>query len=143
MLLPDLREAITMSDDSSADSAQRYEKTAAFAWTERAFELLESGRLRAEIRQPRPGVLASHVWGRCPRCGHDIDDWQPLSAVTGLTGSRQPGSTTRDTTDVEPVDINCGCGTVHSGAPADITGCGVSFRVELEPVPEGAAPERE
>ncbi|MDQ3152790.1 MAG: plasmid pRiA4b ORF-3 family protein [Actinomycetota bacterium] len=45
--------------------------------------------------------------------------------------------------DVEPVDIGCGCGTTHPGAPADTTGCGVSFRVELEPVPDSDAAGRD
>jgi hypothetical protein len=124
-----------MSEDASGDSGQRYEKTTAFVWTERAFEFLQIGRLRAEIQQSHPGVEASHVWGQCPRCGHHVDDWQPLSAVTGLIGSRRPNSAVRDTTDIETVDVGCGCGTVHPGAPADTTGCGVSFRIEFEPGP--------
>lgn len=114
------------------DSAQQYEKTTAFVWTERAFELLETGRLSAEIQQPSPGVEASHVWGKCPRCGHDVDDWQPLSTVTGLIGSRGPDSAAPGTVAVETVDISCGCGIVHPGAPDDTTGCGVSFRIEFE-----------
>lgn len=114
-----------------AGSTANYEKTTAFRWTERAFEFLESGRLCAEIRGPRPDVRSSHVWGECPRCGHHLDDWQPLSAVTGVVGSRRPDSA-GDTIEVEAVDVGCGCGTVHSGAPADVTGCGVSFRIELE-----------
>lgn len=125
-----------MSEDAGADSAQRYKKTTAFVWTERAFEFLQTGRLRAEIQQPRRGVKVSHVWGRCPRCEHHVDDWQPLSAVTGQIGSRRPDSTARGTTDVEAVDVGCGCGTVHPGAPAGTSGCGVSFRIEFELVPE-------
>lgn len=132
-----------MSEGTSAGSAQRYEKTMDFMWTERAFEFLQTGRLRAEIRQARPGVTSSHVWGQCPRCGHLLDDWQPLSAVTGLTGSRRPDSAARGTADVEAVDISCGCGTVHPGGPTGTTGCGVSFRIEFEPVSGLAASEPE
>ena len=124
-------------DAGTAASGEHYEKTTAFGWTERAFEFLETGKLRAEIQQHRPDVQWSHVWGECPRCGHHIDDWQPLSAVTGLVGGRRPDSAARAAADVEPVDIGCGCGTTHPGAPADTTGCGVSFRIELEPVPDG------
>lgn len=123
-----------MTKDAGADGTPRYEKTTAFGWTERAFELLEAGQLRAEIERPHPGVRASHVWGQCPRCGHHIDDRQPLSAVTGLTGSRRPESSAADTANVEVIDVDCGCGSVHADAPADITGCGVSFRVEFETV---------
>lgn len=132
-----------MSGDAGTASEERYEKSTAFVWTERAFDLLETGKLKAEIQERRPGVRWSHVWGQCPRCGHRIDDWQPLSAVTGLVGGRRPDSAARDTADVEPVDIGCGCGTTHPGAPADTTGCGVSFRIELEPVPDGDAAGRD
>jgi len=129
-----------MSGDAGIASEERYEKTTAFVWTERAFELLETGKLRAEIQEPRAGARWSHVWGQCPRCGHYIDDRQPLSAVTGLVGSRRPETFTHNiVVDVEPVDVGCGCGTTHSGAPADTTGCGVSFRIELEPIPQSDA----
>ena len=30
-----------------------------------------------------------------------------------------------------PVDVSCACGHAHPGAPADASGCGVSFRVEF------------
>jgi hypothetical protein len=132
-----------MSRDEGTASEQRYEKSTEFAWTKRAFELLETGHLCAEIQQRHPGVRWTHVWGECPRCGHPIDDWQPLSAVTGLVGGRRPGSAARNIVDVEPVDIGCGCGTTHPGAPTDTTGCGVSFRVELEPVPDSDAAGRD
>jgi hypothetical protein len=134
---------MAMSEDAGTASEERYERTTAFVWTERAFELLEAGALRVEIQERRPGVRTSHVWGECPRCGHRIDDWQQLSAVTGLVGGRQPNSSRPDTGDVEPIDIGCGCGCTHPGAPADTTGCGVSFRVELEPVPDSDAAARD
>lgn len=112
-----------------------YERTTAFIWTERAFDLMQQGKLHAEVKEGRPGVLTSHTWGECPRCGDHLDDWQPLSAVTGLLGNRGRESVRR-TADIEPieVDVSCGCGTVHPGAQADTPGCGVSFRIELVPV---------
>ena len=127
---------MAMSGDAGTGSEDRYEKSTAFVWTERAFELLQTGKLQAKIQEFRPGVRWSHVWGECPRCGHHIDDWQPLSAVTGLVGVRRPDSAARNNVDVEPVDVDCGCGTTHPGAPDDTTGCGVSFRIELEPIPD-------
>jgi hypothetical protein len=94
----------------------------------------------AEIQEHRPGVRSSHVWGLCPLCEHRIDDWQRLSAVTGLVGRRRSGLAERDANaDVELVDVSCGCGTTHPGAPAGTTGCGVSFRVEFERTPERSA----
>jgi hypothetical protein len=121
-----------MTEDAETASQDRYDKTTAFRWTEHAFALVQTGKLHAEIQQPHPGVRVSHVWGQCPRCGHHLDDKQTLSAVTGLLGVRRPDSTTHDTADVEPIDVGCGCGTTHPGAPPDTTGCGVSFRIELE-----------
>jgi hypothetical protein len=62
------------------------------------------------------GLFKSHGWGQSPRCGHRIDDWQPLSAVTGVVGGRRPDSAAHDNSDIEPVDIGCGCAsptTVH------------------------------
>jgi hypothetical protein len=123
-----------MSEDTETASQDQYEKTTAFRWTEQAFTLLGTGKLHAEIHQPRPGVRVSHVWGQCPRCGHHLDDWQTLSAVTGLIGARRPDSTAHDTA-VEPIDVGCGCGMTHPGTPPETTGCGVSFRIELEPIP--------
>lgn len=132
-----------MSGDAGTAPEERYEKSTAFVWTERAFDLLEAGELQAEIQEFRRGVRWSHVWGKCPRCEHRIDDWQPLSAVTGLVGGRRPGSVAGGTVDVEPIDIVCGCGITHPGASADTTGCGVSFRIELELVPDSDAAARD
>lgn len=131
-----------MTGDAGTASEDRYERTTAFRWTERAFELLETGKLRAEIKQPRQGVRVAHVWGQCPRCGHHLDDWQPLSALTGVVGTRRPDSAAHDAVDVEVIDVGCGCGMVHSDAPAETTGCGVSFRIELEPISPSDAPRR-
>lgn len=128
---------MVVSGHSETASDEHFERTTAFEWTERAFELLGTGTLRAEIQEHRPGVRWAHVWGRCPRCGHHLDDWQPLSAVTGVLGDRRSGSDAGEILDVEPVDVGCGCGTAHPGAPDGVTGCGVSFRIELEPVPGG------
>lgn len=111
-----------------------WERAADFEWTERAFEYLEQGKLSAEVRV-RDGVISTRVWGNCPRCGGQLDDRQVHSAVTNVLGSSRgveampgPGPA------VVPVDVTCGCGRVHDGAPEEKTGCGVSFRVEFEAV---------
>jgi hypothetical protein len=132
-----------MTEDAHSASEDRYEKTTAFAWTEHAFALLGTGKLHAEIQQSRAGVRVAHVWGLCPRCGHHLDDWQTLSAVTGLIGTRRPDSAAHTSAAVEPIDVDCGCGMTHPDAPPDTTGCGVSFRVELEPVSSSDAPRRD
>lgn len=132
-----------MTGDAETASQDPYEKTTAFRWTEHAFALLEIGKLYAEIQQPCPGVRVSHVWGQCPRCGHHLDDWQTLSAVTGLVSARRSDAAAHDSVDVEPIDVSCGCGMTHPDAPPDTTGCGVSFRIELEPIPSSDIPRRD
>ena len=117
-----------------------YQESVDYAWTEKAFGMLESGSLRGEVVS-RDGVVSSRVWGKCPRCqecGHEIDDRQTLTAVTNLMGREWrltvPG---HGQTGQEagllfvPVDVSCGCGKAHPGGPEGSTGCGVSFRVEL------------
>ena len=118
-----------------------YEESVEYAWTEKAFGMLESGALRGEVVS-RDGVARSRVWGPCPRCqecGHEIDDRQTLTAVTNLMG-REWRAATRDHGQDDggeagpvfvSVDVSCGCGKSHLGGPAGSTGCGVSFRVEL------------
>jgi hypothetical protein len=41
-----------------------FERAIGFEWTERAFELLGTGELRAEIQEHRAGGRWAHVWGR-------------------------------------------------------------------------------
>ena len=94
-------------------------------WAERAYQMLQDGSLHAEIMQAH-SVLSFHVSGSCPRCGDPIDDWQPGSALTGLLTTRGSG-----TYQSQHVDVTCGCGQMHDGAPEMITGCGVSFRIEF------------
>jgi hypothetical protein len=118
-----------------------YEESFDYSWTEKAFGMLEGGALHGEVVS-RDGVVRARVWGACPRCqecGHELDDRQTLTAVTNLMGRdwrlgiRSHGQDTgRDLGPVfVPVDVSCGCGKTHKGAPAGSTGCGVSFRVEL------------
>jgi hypothetical protein len=118
-----------------------YEESVEYAWTEKAFGMLESGGLRGEVVS-RDGVIRSRVWGPCPRCqgcGHEIDDRQTLTAVANLMGREwrvaRRGHGQDDGGEAGPVfvpvDVSCGCGKTHPGGPADSTGCGVSFRVEL------------
>ncbi|MEV7094527.1 hypothetical protein AB0M80_17005 [Amycolatopsis sp. NPDC051045] len=64
-----------------------------------------------------------------------MDDRQVHSAVTNvLGGSRGVKTSSKPGPAVVPVDITCGCGRAHDGSPNEQTGCGVSFRVELEAV---------
>jgi hypothetical protein len=87
--------------------------------------------------------------GPCPQCGHDLDDHQTHSAVTsfyadGWRGrTRETGGTAvGDELLYFEVDVSCGCGNTHSGAPGGRTGCGVSFRVELPLQTDGGSDQR-
>jgi hypothetical protein len=108
-----------------------------FTWTEEAFGMLERGELRGEVLSSS-GIVRSRVWGPCPRCGHAIDDQQTLTAIANLPGAAwryakasAPAPSLPDEPAFLDVDVSCGCGATHSGAPATASGCGVSFRVEL------------
>lgn len=116
-----------------------YHESTDYSWTEKAFEMLESSDLQGEVVS-RDGIISSRVRGPCPRCRHVLDDRQTHTAVTNLMGGewRGPGGAgpgQRGDSDTGlllfPVDVSCGCGDSHAGAPAGTTGCGVSFRVEL------------
>lgn len=116
-----------------------YQESADFAWTEKAFGMIERGELHGDVISSR-GIMRSRVWGPCPRCKHPLDDRQTLTAVTNLPSGGWRGvdfypRTRSGAETAEPVfydvDVSCGCGDSHAGAPTGTTGCGVSFRVEL------------
>lgn len=119
----------------AAPRTEPYRESVDYEWTEKAFALLGSGDLHGEAVS-RDGVVSSRVWGKCPRCGHGLDDRRAHTAVTNLMGGEQRGSGTLGP-DADgkavfvAVDVSCGCGDSHLGAPASVTGCGASFRVEL------------
>jgi hypothetical protein len=125
----------------SAPSDEVYEESADPEYTKQAFKSLRDGDLVGEVISSN-GVVRSRVWGPCPRCKHNLDDRQTHTAVTNVF-SREwrytPGTRSTDedaaTTGLTyyQVDVTCGCAQSHSGAPAaGRTGCGASFRVELE-----------
>ncbi len=106
-----------------------YHEDSDYSWTEIAFEELGRGELRGEVTA-RKGVVSSRVWGSCPRCRHAVDDEQTHSAITGLGASATRG-VRDDVPDHLTVDVTCRCAERHAGAPSGVSGCGVSFRVEL------------
>ena len=133
------------AEATPAPSDQPYQESTDYAWTESAFELLEQDELHAEVVS-RDGITRSRVWGACPRCRHALDDRQTHTAVTNLMSTQwrsrtsatisEPGAEDGGSDAVFfPVDVSCGCGQGHSGAPPGTTGCGVSFRVELQVKP--------
>jgi hypothetical protein len=116
-----------------------------YQWTEKAFEMVERGDLHGEVVS-HEGVMRSRVWGTCPRCGDPLDDRQTHTALTNLMGGARELRTRRSSeSEISdesewffPVDVSCACGRAHAGAPPDVSGCGVSFRVEFEVTADGS-----
>jgi hypothetical protein len=127
-------------DSPTSDEAEDYRVSSAYVWTERAFEELQKGvDLHGEVLVLEDGVMATRVWGQCPRCNHHFDYRQALTALTSVMGVRANEVThpiPAETAEVPyvQVDVSCDCGDPHAGAPEGKIGCGTSFRVEL-PVP--------
>ena len=122
--------------DHAAIPDEPYHQSVDYSWTEKAFEMLERDELHGEVVSADE-IVRSRVWGPCPRCRHTLDDRQTHTAITNLMGGerRQQGPAGPGGGDPGlvffTVDVSCGCGDSHSGAPPGKTGCGVSFRVEL------------
>ena len=114
-----------------------YENTADEAWAQQALDLYERRELQVEAFNTE-GVVSAQVWGTCPRCGHELNVQQTLSTpIVGVRGGRGLWSalTGRDVPARIPdaVEVGCGCGHAHPGAPEQATGCGVSFRLPTSP----------
>jgi hypothetical protein len=124
---------VTMSDTASppGPAALPYQQTAAFEWTQRAFELLSTNTLTVTTRRAE-GIDSVVVAGPCPRCTHQLVDRQVGVAVAGVAGGAPRGALPGAAPpEAIVVDVTCGCGVHHDGAPETATGCGVSFRIEL------------
>lgn len=124
-------------DASVAEVA--YENTADEAWARQALELYQRRQLQVQAFDTE-GVVSAQVWGTCPRCRHEMNVQQTLSTpITGVRGSRGlwPSRTRRKGPTAvgvpETVEVGCGCGRIHPGAPEHVSGCGVSFRLPASP----------
>ena len=124
-------------DTPAAEAA--YENTADEAWARQALDLYQRRELQVQAFDTE-GVVSAQVWGTCPRCGHELNVQQTLSTpIAGLRGGRGLwAALTRRETPATPgipdaVEVGCGCGHPHPGAPEQVTGCGVSFRLPTTP----------
>lgn len=105
-------------------------------WTERALELLTSGKLLVNIIVVE-GIKAARLDGECPYCGDLLQLTQPLTAIT--EGSEDaPGKGVATEAGYEPslpryedITFICGCGVIHAGGPKKAPGCGTKFRVSV------------
>lgn len=115
-----------MADDVAYEKDNPFD----YEWTKQAFDAIKERKLRRRLIVHDGKVLAARVDGDCPRC----DD--PLSFSLSLVGVLSEGGVLgRDAAlagTTYPVDMQCGCGLTHRGAPEDVTGCGIWFRVELK-----------
>ena len=114
-----------------------YENTADPVWAGRALDLYQQRLLQVAAFET-DGVVSAQVWGRCPRCGHEIDDQLILTTPVVGNGRGLLAIVTgrgRDKVKIPPmVEAGCGCGRAHPGAPnrpdgsaEAVLGCGVSF----------------
>jgi hypothetical protein len=120
-----------------------YENTADPQWARRAMDLFRAHRLQVKAFDTN-GVASAHVWGTCPRCGHDLNHQPTLTVpvpeargVWAMLTGRAPNRPEIS----ENVEVGCGCEHTHPGAPKDVKGCGVSFRLPTAPPPAASAAE--
>ena len=124
-------------DDTAGTPAPEvaYENTADEAWARQAFDLYQHRELQVQPFATE-GVVSAQVWGTCPRCGHELNIQLTLSIpIAGLRESRGLwAALARRDVPVGPgipdaVEVSCGCEHIHAGAPEQVSGCGVSFRL--------------
>jgi hypothetical protein len=118
-----------MSEATGVD----YENTAGEDVAQKALDFYQRRELQVAAFNT-DGVISAQVWGTCPRCGHSLDIQMTLSApvVTWRGGWKPMGR--KDPSDVpDNLEVGCGCGLVHTGAPENVTGCGASFRLPTAP----------
>jgi hypothetical protein len=112
----------------------------ALKWTERAFELLQQGKLRAEVIVSH-GVKVVRVDGTCPYCDDHLHYTDSLTAVTegseallgggGGGGIGTEGIESPREPQYDEFTVTCGCSEPHEGDPEKETGCGTSFRISV------------
>lgn len=105
-----------------------------YAWTLAAFDAIKAGTLhRSSV--PVGKALLAKVTGLCPRCAHPIDWSMVMDASVGAGGVL--GVERRTESRVVSCDVVCGCPETHEGAPPQVKGCGIGFRVEIKAERDG------
>lgn len=130
-----------MTDNSTDTPATdvAYENTADLQWALQALDLLQNHRLQVQAFDTE-GVISAQVWGTCPRCSHELNVQQTLSSVfpswresRGLWATLAKRDAPAAPRIPDTVEVGCGCGHTHPGAPEQVRGCGVSFRLPTTP----------
>jgi hypothetical protein len=132
--------------DTTPDTETAYQNTADKTSASKAFDLYERHELQVQTFDT-DGVVSAQVWGPCPRCGHELNIQMTLNApIAGLrSGWGAWAALTRRDVPVPSgkpaeVEVGCGCGYTHPGAPEQVTGCGVSFRLPATPLDTPGTP---
>lgn len=112
-----------------------YDPTVRGEDTERAAATL---RPRLVPNGERPRIV--RLEGDCPRCGHPTL-WDHRLGVVGAADANDSLlddlDEFLDNNDARPdsravtIDARCRCVHAHGGSPADVTGCGSSFRIRV------------
>ncbi len=129
-----------MDDTGDTPAAEvAYENTADETWARQALDLYKRGELQVRAFDTE-GVVSAQAWGTCPRCGHELNVQLTLSIpIASVRGGRGLWSALTGRDVPAPVgvpdsmEVGCGCGHAHPGAPGQATGCGVSFRLPTAP----------
>lgn len=103
------------------------------AWAQKAFELLQDGKLDVQLRRRREISTLTAI-GSCPRCGHDVGFSQVRNAaIIAWRLGRRPKAPTADSGEFRQVDIRCSCiSSAHDGRPREAPGgCGLVFPVRV------------
>lgn len=140
--VPEGRGGPGMSDTTGTPSdGMPYENTADPVWARQALDLYRRRQLQVAAFDSE-GVVSAQVWGPCPRCGHEMDVQStlttPVSELRRGWWSVLTGQATHDGGGIpQTVEVGCGCGRVHPGAPEKVLGCGVSFNLPTTPPADG------
>ena len=102
----------------------------AMEWTEKAFALLEAGKLEAEATV-KDGITVVSAYGTCPYCDDHLRFSDTLNAVTEGGGGVDELERRGDEPVYQEFTVTCGCDQSHEGDPKKATGCGTSFRVRV------------
>ncbi len=108
-----------------------YEVIADQALAERALDFYKRRQLQVQAFNTE-GVVSAQIWGTCPRCAHSLDVQMTLSAPV-VTRGGWSSIGRKDPKIPAEIDVGCGCGLSHNGAPGNVTGCGANFRLPTAP----------
>lgn len=110
-----------------------YQSIAGDVWEQQALDYYRSRQLQLQAFST-DGVVSVQIWGTCPRCRHNMDVQQTLTAPVVTYRGGWKGVASKGPADVPAsIAVGCGCGLTHNGAPKDTTGCGLSFRLPTTP----------